>query len=293
MNYKIQGEWLNIAIDDKFPFKSVNAFLDFFKISRKQRLALITNEELLINHAPCLLDSPLNKGTQLRIKAFKKEAVDYKPDHCFDLDVVYEDAFCLIVNKPSGYIIHGEDKNTLGTLSNVVADYYVKHKIHTPVRYIHRLDKETSGLVFFNKCPFFQAYYDDLLAQKKISRQYLAKVEGLVPWDSYTLEAPIGKNRHRNNCYGVYPNGKYAKTTFEKIKTDNNKTLLLCTLHTGRTHQIRVHLAHLGFPIVNDAIYGQVKNEEPMALCATSLKWQDPLSQEIKSCQIEALTIRD
>ncbi len=287
MRYKIQGEWLNLPIDEDFPFSDVAALLDFYHISAKQRLTLIASEAIMLNHQPCQLHTPLVQGMNLRIKAFKKEAVDYKPDACFNLEVIYEDLFCLVVNKPSGYIIHGENKNDLGTLANVVANYYIQHNIRTPVRYLHRLDKDTSGLVMFCKSSFFQPYYDYLLAKKEISRQYQALVDGIVPWTTYTLEAPIGKNRHKNNCYGVYPNGKYAKTTFKKLKTFDHQTLLSCTLHTGRTHQIRVHLAHLGYPITNDNIYGQVTSHHGMQLKAVKLEWLHPITQEKMSCQIK------
>lgn len=287
MRYKIQGEWLNFPIDDDFPFSDVAALLDFYRISAKQRLTLIANEAIMLNHQPCQLHTPLVQGMNLRIKAFKKETVDYKPDACFNLEVIYEDLFCLVVNKPSGYIIHGENKNDLGTLANAVANYYIQHNIRTPVRYLHRLDKDTSGLVMFCKSSFFQPYYDHLLAKKEISRQYQALVDGIVPWTTYTLEAPIGKNRHKNNCYGVYPNGKYAKTTFKKLKTFDHQTLLSCTLHTGRTHQIRVHLAHLGYPITNDSIYGQVTSHHGLQLKAVKLEWLHPITQEKMSCQIK------
>lgn len=285
MNYKIQGEWLNIAINDNFPFENLAQFFDFYHISKKQRYLLETNEEIFINHE-CIkaTDVPLKKGSQLRLKVFKKESVDFIPEDLFPLDVIYEDKFCLIVNKPAGYIVHGDRKDCTGTLCNVVANYYLKNKIHSPVRYIHRLDKETSGLIFFSKCPFFQSYFDTLLADKKINRKYQATVEGIVPWNSNDCDLPIGKDRHVNNKYGVFKTGKSAFTHFEKIEVINNRTKLLCELHTGRTHQIRVHLAHLGYPIVNDLIYGKVKDEQNMGLEAIEITWIDPLTQKKMVC---------
>lgn len=288
MNYKIQGEWLNIMIDDTFPFQTLQELFDYFKISAKERYLMVQNNEVMVNHLPLKdVKKKLARKQILRLKAFKKGHIDYRPELCFDLEIVFEDAFCLIVNKPSGYIVHEDDKQKGGTLCNVVASYYQKKKIHQPVRFIHRLDKETSGLIFFCKSSFFLPYYNHLLEKKEISRQYLARVSGIVPWSTFTLEAPIGKNRHLNNCYGVYPSGKYAKTTFDKLKTFTDETLLLCTLSTGRTHQIRVHLAHLGFPIINDALYGKIKDERHMGLCAVYLQWRHPLTNELLSCHLE------
>lgn len=284
MKYKVQREWLNITIDNHFKHPTLKAFFDFYHISKKNRYLMLSQEEVMINHLVIKNENtPLEKGQQLRLKVFKKENIDYQPQNLFDLVIQYEDEFCLIVDKPAGYIVHDE-KNSL---ANQVAYYYTQHKIYTPIRYIHRLDKETSGLVFFCKCSFFQPYFDDLLSKKEIERKYMARVEGLIPWDTYTCELPIGKDRHNNNKYITHKNGKPAITHFEKIEYyENHQTIVLCTLETGRTHQIRVHLSSLGFPIVNDAIYGEVTSDEDMALCAYELTWPHPLTQALYTCTL-------
>ena len=284
MKYKVQREWLNITIDKKTPYKTLKEFFDYYHISKKNRREMMEKEEVMINHLVNTDENtPLDKGKQLRLKVFKKEEIDYKSQYLFDLAVMYEDEFCLIVDKPAGYIVHDERNS----LANQVAYYYKEKGIHTPVRYIHRLDKETSGLVFFCKCPFFQPYFDDLLARKEISRRYMARVEGLIPWDNYTCDLPIGKDRHNNNKYITHPNGKPSTTHFEKYDYyDGHQTIVLCTLETGRTHQIRVHLSSLGFPIVNDAIYGKVTSDEDMALCAYELTWPHPVTGEYYTCTL-------
>lgn len=281
MKYKVQREWLNITIDKPTTLKS---FFDFYHISKKNRYLMLQNEEVMLNHLVIKNENTsLEKGQQLRLKVFKKEAIDFLPQNLFDLVIMYEDEFCLIVDKPTGYIVHDE-KNSL---SNQIAYYYKQNKMEIPVRYIHRLDKETSGLVFFCKCPFFQPYFDDLLSKKAIERKYMARVEGLIDWDTYTCELPIGKDRHNNNKYITHKNGKPAITHFEKVEYyEDHQTIVLCTLETGRTHQIRVHLSSLGYPIVNDAIYGKVTSDEDMALCAYELTWPHPLTQELYTCTL-------
>ncbi len=281
MKYKQKGEWLNITINKDTTLKD---FFNQYHISKKNRYLMLTSEEVMINHLVIKNENtPLEKGQQLRLKVFKKENIDYKPENLFTLNIYYEDEFCLIVDKPAGYIVHDEHNS----LANQVAFYYQQSNIHTPIRYIHRLDKETSGLVFFCKCPFFQPYFDDLLANKKIERRYMARVEGIIPWDKYTCELAIGKDRHNNNKYITHKNGKPAITHFEKLEYyEDHQTIVLCTLETGRTHQIRVHLSSLGYPIVNDAIYGEVTSDEDMALCAYEISWPHPLTQETYTCQL-------
>lgn len=281
MHYKIKGEWLNIAIDQAFPFPDLAAFFQFYCISKKQRYQLFQEQAIYLDHQPLQEHHwQLPQGHQLRLRIFKKQAIDYRPDPSISLDVCYEDAFCLIVNKPAGIIIHGDSKEQLGTLSNAVAYYYQQHHLAIPVRFIHRLDKETSGLVFFCKVPFFQAYFDECLKNKQIARHYLAILDKKVPWKDYDCALSIGKDRHQANKYIAFKQGKPALTHFHRITTKDNKTLLSCRLETGRTHQIRVHLASLGYPIINDAIYGTISNEQPMALQAMMLEWIDPLSQQ-------------
>lgn len=281
MQYNIKREWLNITLNKD---TSLKEFFDCYHISKKMRYLMLQSEEVYLNHLPLKNENEmLSKGQQLRLRVFKKEQIDFVPENLFPLNILYEDHFCMIVDKPAGYIVHDEHNS----LANVVAYYYKQNKINTPVRYIHRLDKETSGLVFFSKCPFFQPYFDYLLKEKEIERKYMARVEGLIDWQTYTCDLPIGKDRHINNKYIVHKNGKPATTHFERLDYyEDRQTIVLCTLETGRTHQIRVHLSSLGYPIVNDAIYGEVTSDEAMALCAYELTWPHPISHELYTCTL-------
>lgn len=189
-------------------------------------------------------------------------------------EIVYEDDLVLIVKKGAGQIIHDDSNDH--ALVNDVATYYSLKGYNRHIRYIHRLDKDTQGLVFFSKIDFFGPYYNEQLANKNIKREYLAIVKGKMK--DCIIENKIGKDRHINNKYRISNTGKMAKTKFTLVKYHNGYSLVHCELFTGRTHQIRVHLVSLGFPIVNDIIYGKKDNNfKYMGLYAYKLTFKDIL----------------
>lgn len=199
--------------------------------------------------------------------------VDYLPSGKL-CQIVYEDELVLIVKKRAGQIVHDDKSND--ALANDVATYFISKGYHRHVRYIHRLDKETQGLVFFSKLDFFGPYYNQQLANKKIKREYLAIVKG--HFCDCTIDKKIGKDRHTNNKFRISNTGKPAKTKFTLWKYLNGYSLIHCELFTGRTHQIRVHLQSIGFPIVNDEIYGKTDaNFQNMGLYAYKLSFLDIL----------------
>lgn len=196
------------------------------------------------------------------------------------IDIVYEDDVVLIVKKHNNQIIHDDESDD--ALVNDVSTYYSDSGQLNHVRYIHRLDKMTKGLVFFCKRDFFLAYFDDKLAHKEINREYLAIVKG--KFKDCIVTKPIGKDRHVNNKYRVSDTGKFAKTYFKCLKYRNGYSLVSCKLETGRTHQIRVHLSYLGFPIVNDEIYGKTdKVFKEMGLYAWRLTYYDVI-KKVSQC---------
>ena len=199
--------------------------------------------------------------------------VDYLPSGKL-CQIVYEDELVLIVKKRAGQIIHDDQSDD--ALDNDVATYFTSKGYRRHIRHIHRLDKETQGLVFFSKLDFFGPYYNQQLAEKKIKREYLAIVKG--HFHDCIVDKKIGKDRHVNNKYRLSKSGKTAKTKFTLWKYHNGYSLIHCELFTGRTHQIRVHLQSLGFPIVNDAIYGKADaNFQNMGLYAYKLTFFDIL----------------
>lgn len=266
---------------DNFDGKTIKEFFDFYNINKKKAIKLL-NKSILVNDKIVKYDFTLNKKDIIKVNL--EEFIDVEVSNT-KASVVYEDDFVLIVNKKSGYLVHDDNATDKLVLSKDVAKYYHDTNQSHLIRPIHRLDEDTSGLVFFCKCSFFQAYFDKALQNKKISRKYLAIVFGNIKVNkSIVVSEPIGRNRHESNKMIISKSGKYAKTEFKVLKSSDQYSLIHCCLDTGRRHQIRIHLAHLGYPIVNDKLYGKKTSDfKKMGLYAFELEWIDPVTQEKKS----------
>ncbi len=277
MKYEITNE--KIVIYDTKQFQTIEDFLDYYKQSKKNKYLLIQNKELLLNNQPVknIHDPIKNQSITLFLK---KSEVDWIPsnDAC---TVLYQDPFILVVHKEAGIIIHGEENDT-HCLNAKVARYLLDHDMHTTVRPLHRLDKDTSGIVLYSLLPFFQPWLDDCMEQKKIHREYLAIVYGnRKVGEKFSINQPIGKDRHHSNQYRISKTGKNSLTHCEVLQKYKEYNLIRCILDTGRTHQIRVHLSSIGLPIVNDPIYGKYsKDFKNMGLWAQKISFKDPISEK-------------
>ena len=245
MKMKIINDKLFFYVDSAM---KIADFFAYYYLSKKTIHDLLTNR-LLVNHNQVNNDYMLRKGDVISVDIAKTIDKKVSGNLC---DVIYEDDIVLLVKKGDDQIIHDDQSDN--ALENDVATYYQYHDYHRNVRYIHRLDKRTSGLVFFCKVDFFISYFDHLLSDKKIHREYLAIVKG--KFKDCIVDKKIGSDRHVNNKYRISDTGKEAKTAFKLISYKNGYSLVNCTLFTGRTHQIRVHLQSIGYPIINDEIYG-------------------------------------
>ncbi|MEK8196840.1 RluA family pseudouridine synthase [Lysinibacillus sp. FSL M8-0134] len=202
-----------------------------------------------------------------------------------DLDIVYEDADVLVVNKPKGMVVHPAPGHMTGTLVNGLM-YHCKDLsgINGVLRpgIVHRIDKDTSGLLMVAKNDTAHESLVNQLVNKTVTRKYIALVHGHIAHDKGTIDAPIGRDQKDRQKQAVVDNGKHAVTHFQVVERFGDYTLVECRLETGRTHQIRVHMNYIGFPLVGDPKYGPKKTIDfgGQVLHAATLGFDHPSSGE-------------
>ena len=196
--------------------------------------------------------------------------------------LIYEDEVLLAWDKPAGIIVHG-DGTGARTLTDVVAAHLsAAGRADALPQAVQRLDRETTGLVLFSLDRATQPALDAQVAGHAMEKTYLAVVAGRVPWAQKTVRQPIGRDRHDARRMRVCrpDQGKPAETRFRRVAEKDGRTLLAVTLVTGRRHQIRVHLASLGHPIVGDALYGGARSSAGLLLHAWREELDHPVSSE-------------
>lgn len=280
---KYELDTTHITFYETKQYQTISDFLTFWKQNKKNQYLLLTNQQILLNGIPVTQKQQLVQEGTITV-LFDKQAIDW-PLANKEATVLYKDDLFLVVHKDAGYIIH--DTNDINCLNSRVARYLYNHHIYTPVRPLHRLDKDTTGLVLYCLIPFFQPFLDAQMESKQIHRTYEAIVYGnLAVGKRFTINAPIAKDRHHNNQYIIYKTGKPSKTHCKVIHSKDGYNLIECILDTGRTHQIRVHLSSKNLPIVNDLLYGKSsKDFTKMGLHAKKISFQHPLTHQ--NCVIQ------
>lgn len=189
--------------------------------------------------------------------------------------IAYEDEFLLIIDKPAGMLVHPTVNERGFTLYDYVSNYYTRQGITAGIHPVSRLDRNTSGLVIFAKEPIIQFW----LSQQQMQKSYLAIVTGNLPADEGIIEAPIARKDGSiiERCVD-FEKGKYSKTAYKLLKMVKDKSLVELQLFTGRTHQIRVHMAYIGCPLFNDNLYGTPGPQSRHALHAYKIGFIHPVS---------------
>ncbi|OLN29075.1 RluA family pseudouridine synthase [Desulfosporosinus metallidurans] len=249
------------------------------KYSGRKIQKLTRQKGILLNKKTVFLQKKVKKGDVLRVLALEDSSYGVEPEPG-SVEILYEDKYLIVLNKPSGLLVHPAGQTFLGTLSNYLAHYYQQLGEICTVRPIHRLDRETSGCVVFAKDSHTQALLETSLKEGNLKRTYQAVVNGIVDPPAGTINEPIGPHPTKPNRRAVNQKGDQAITHYKTVQNFSGASLLELTLATGRTHQIRVHLTHIGHPIVGDRMYGKSSALiSGQALHAFSLHFPHPVEQ--------------
>jgi 23S rRNA pseudouridine1911/1915/1917 synthase len=227
-------------------------------ISRSTIDKMLKSNYVLVNDLPVKPSYKLKLGDNIQIKDGFSEEIKVEPQK-MDLDIVYEDNDLLIINKPSGLAVHPGAGNYNNTLVNGLM-FYTKNLSNCGEEFrpgiVHRIDKDTSGLLVVAKNNKMHEALALMFKEHTIKREYIALLNGVLPYNTLTIDAPIGrdpKNRQQMTVTDV--NSKKAITHLTVLKRYQNYTLVKLRLETGRTHQIRVHMKYIGYPVYNDPVY--------------------------------------
>lgn len=255
-----------------------NYLSDKLDISRSKVQKLIKDGNVLVNGQSVNVSYKVKIGDVIEYSLDLNEDTDITPED-IPIDIVYEDDDLLVINKASGMVVHPAPGHYTGTLVNALLYRFNLNsgEANRP-GIVHRLDKDTSGLMLVAKNEFIHEKLSEMIGKKDVERKYLAIVDGLIKHDTGTIDAPIGRDTNNRQKMAVTDvNGKDSITHFKVLERFDNNTFIECILETGRTHQIRVHMNYIGYPINNDPLYGRGKvTEFGQMLHSYSIKFNHP-----------------
>ncbi|MCC3355334.1 RluA family pseudouridine synthase [Bacillus sp. REN16] len=285
---KKAGEWLELSVPRDWEGLTIEDILKNAWSMPKQMIHQLRMEKgVRLNGESIYWNTPLAHNDKLRVHLFIEEDYGVQPEYIPELNILFEDDHLLIANKPPRMDTHPNEENQLGTLANAIAYHFQANGVFTKVRHIHRLDRDTTGAVIFAKHKLASAILDRRLEKREIKRTYLALVHGIIKQKKGTIDAAIGRDRHHPTRRRVSQRGQKAITTFKVVQTFVNKKMTLVELEllTGRTHQIRVHMSHLGYPLAGDTLYGGQPIVPRQALHAARISLEHPLTNEKINCE--------
>jgi 23S rRNA pseudouridine1911/1915/1917 synthase len=232
--------------------------------SRSRLKRLIDDEDVLVNEQPAKSSYKVRENDEIEVELTEIESAKFEPEN-IPLDIVFEDEFLAIINKPAGMVVHPGAGVQSGTLANAVAYHFAiqnpKSKIQNRLGIVHRLDKDTSGLIVVAKTDEIHEALSEQFRERQVYKSYVALVHGSPDENAGTIEAPIARNKHNRLRMKVAAHGRSAISLWKVRKRYAKFTLLDVEIKTGRTHQIRVHMAYINHPIVGDEIYNEGRDK--------------------------------
>lgn len=287
-----------IIVENEEKNQRIDAYLakKYEDMSRVAVKRLIDEEKILVNNKKTKASYKVQENDEITIEKEKPKEIELKAQN-IPLEILYEDNDIIVVNKPKGMVVHPANGNPDGTLVNAVMAIChdslsgIGGEIRPGI--VHRLDKDTSGVIVVAKNDKAHINLSEQIKNHEVEKTYLALVKGFVKENEATINMPIGRSTSNRKKMAVIKSGKQAITHFKVIKRykthKQDYALLEVKIETGRTHQIRVHLSQIGYPIVGDSTYSNGKNEwgiEGQCLHAKSLKFKHPITG--KEMYIEA-----
>ena len=270
--------------------QNINQRLDMYiasldlDLSRSMTQKLIENGQVLVNEKIPKASYKTKLGDKIEIEILEPKETNLEAQD-IPLDIIYEDEDILVVNKPKGMVVHPGNGNLDGTLVNAVLNHCkcnlsgIGGEIRPGI--VHRLDKDTSGLIVIAKNDKAHINLSKQIQDRKVKKIYTALVRGIIPEDTATIDMPIGRSNIDRKKMAVRKDGKVAITHIKVIERYEKYTLIRVKIDTGRTHQIRVHMAEIGYPVVGDEVYSNGKNEfnvHGQMLHSTSLDFVHPIT---------------
>lgn len=275
-----------LVVDEINKGKRLDSYIsdNMDKISRSFAQKLIGNQKVTINGKNEKASYKVCVGDKVEVDVPEAQDTRLKAQD-IPVEVVYEDKDIIVVNKPKGMVVHPANGNPDGTLVNAILAMCkdslsgIGGEIRPGI--VHRLDKDTSGLLIIAKNDEAHVKMSKQIQDRLVTKKYIALVKGVVKDDEATIDMPIARSKVDRKKMAVDKDGKQAVTHFKVIKRYKRYTLLEIKIDTGRTHQIRVHMAKIGYPVVGDMVYSNGKNEfgvEGQMLHAKSLEFSHPIT---------------
>lgn len=272
--FTVENELCDIRID--------KYLIDILGLSRSKIQKLIEKNSISVNDKFIKNSYMVRVDDEIKIDDIIEESTEVLPE-AMTLDIIYEDEYLLVVNKPSGVVVHPSLGHYTNTLVNGLMYHTNLSNNSNRPGIVHRIDKDTSGLLLVAKNDLVHTFLSEEISKRKVDRKYIALVHGVINNDTGTIDAPIGRDLiNRKKMAVTDVNSKDAITHFKVLERFNDATLIECTLETGRTHQIRVHMNYIGYPIVNDPMYGRGKviNDFGQMLHAKTIGFTHPITKE-------------